>query len=82
MPVALPEPFGTDPLTHDRVVVKNASPALKQYPYLYQAGTEPLASDEMQITALGTGYSSRRGQDLNRRSSGYETVLLILALSA
>jgi len=62
MSVVLPEPFGTDPLTHDRVVVKDTSAVLKQYPYLYQAGTEPLADDEMRITALGTGYPSRRGQ--------------------
>jgi hypothetical protein len=62
MPVVLPEPFGTDPLTHYRVVVKDTSAVLKQYPYLYQAGTEPLASDEMRITALGIGYPSRRDQ--------------------
>ena len=58
----LPEPYGKEPLTHDRVVVKDSSVTLRQYPDLYVAGSEPLAVDEMRITALGTGYPSRRGQ--------------------
>ena len=62
MTTLLPEPFGKEPLTHDRVVVKDASATLKQYPGLYAAGSESLAADEMRITALGTGYPSRRGQ--------------------
>ena len=57
----LPEPYGKEPLTHDRVVVKDASAILKQYPDVYVSGSEPLAADEMRITALGTGYPSRRG---------------------
>jgi ribonuclease Z len=62
MAALLPEPYGKEPLTHDRVVVKDASATLKQYPDLYVSGSEPLAADEMRITALGTGYPSRRGQ--------------------
>jgi len=62
MTARLPEPFGTEPLTTDRVVVKDSSAKLKEYPHLYVAGSEPLAADEMRITALGTGYPSRRGQ--------------------
>jgi ribonuclease Z len=58
----LPEPFGTEPLTDTRVVVKDESATLKEYPHVYAAGSEPLAPDEMRITALGTGYPSRRGQ--------------------
>ena len=58
----LPEPFGKDPLTDRRVVVKDETASLREYPHLYHAGTEPLATDEMRITALGTGYPSRRGQ--------------------
>ena len=58
----LPEPYGTLPLTTTRVVVKDDSASLKQYPELYVAGSEPLTGDEMRITALGTGYPSRRGQ--------------------
>jgi ribonuclease Z len=58
----LPEPFGTEPLTDTRVVVKDESATLKDYPHVYAAGSEPLAPDEMRITALGTGYPSRRGQ--------------------
>jgi ribonuclease Z len=58
----LPEPFGTEPLTDRRVVVKDDSAELQEYPRLYHAGTETLTSAEMRITALGTGYPSRRGQ--------------------
>ena len=54
----LPEPYGTEPLTQDRVIVKDASATLRQYPDLYVAGSEPLGAHEMRITALGTGYSS------------------------
>ncbi len=56
------EPFGTEPLTETRVVVKDDSATLKEYPHVYAAGSEPLAPDEMRIIALGTGYPSRRGQ--------------------
>jgi ribonuclease Z len=58
----LPEPNGIDPLTNQRVVVKDSTAVLKDYPYQYAAGTEPLATEEMRITALGTGYPARRGQ--------------------
>jgi len=58
----LPEPYGTKPLTNTPVVVKDESATLREYPELYVAGSEPLAADEMRITALGTGYPSRRGQ--------------------
>ena len=58
----LPEPFGKEPLTDRRVVVKDETATLREYPHLYHAGTEPLATEEMRITALGTGYPSRRGQ--------------------
>ena len=44
------------------MVVKDDAAELKEYPDLYVAGSEPLGSDEMRITALGTGYPSRRGQ--------------------
>ena len=62
MSAPLPEPFGTEPLTNQRVVVKDASATLQDYPHVYFAGQEPLAADEMRIVALGTGYPSRRGQ--------------------
>jgi len=58
----LPEPYGTEPLTTDRVVVKDSHAKLKEYPHLYSAGSEALAEDEMRITALGTGYPARKGQ--------------------
>ncbi len=58
----LPEPYGTEPLTTQRVVVKDTQSRLKEYPHLYTAGSEPLAEEEMRITALGTGYPARRGQ--------------------
>ncbi len=57
---ALPEPYGTEPLTNQRVVVKDSQAKLKEYPHLYAAGAEPLAVEEMQITALGTGWPARR----------------------
>ena len=55
----LPEPYGTEPLTTERVVVKDSQAKLKEYPDLYAAGSEPLAEEEMRITALGTGYPAR-----------------------
>ncbi|MGD8486173.1 MAG: hypothetical protein PVH07_05990, partial [Chloroflexota bacterium] len=58
----LAEPYGTEPLTTTPLVVKDESATLKTYPDLYVAGSEPLAADEMRITALGTGYPARRGQ--------------------
>ena len=51
----LPEPYGTEPLTTQRVVVKDSQAKLKEYPQLYTAGSEPLAVEEIRITALGTG---------------------------
>ena len=62
MSTLLPEPYGTDPLTNQRVVVKDSTAVLKEYPYQYSAGAEPLAVEEMRVTALGTGYPARRGQ--------------------
>ena len=58
----LPEPYGTRPLTTTPVVIKDDAAELKSYPELYVAGAEELDADEMRITALGTGYPSRRGQ--------------------
>ena len=58
----LPEPAGTEPLTLNRVVVKDATVVLKDYPHMYEPGGEELAAEEMRITALGTGYPARRGQ--------------------
>ncbi|MCI0815260.1 MAG: hypothetical protein J4N71_09325 [Chloroflexi bacterium] len=58
----LPEPYGIEPLTTQRVVVKDSQAKLKDYPHLYTAGSEPLAVEEIRITALGTGYPARRGQ--------------------
>ena len=57
-----PEPYGTEPLTTEPVVVKDKSAKLKEYPKLYAAGFEPLAEQEIRVTALGTGYPARRGQ--------------------
>ena len=62
----LPEPYGTKPLTNQQVVVKDSAATLKEYPNLYSAGTEPLAGEEMRITALGTGYPARPGQASSR----------------
>jgi ribonuclease Z len=62
MTTVLPEPYGTDPLVTDSVVVKNLDADLKVYPDLYAAGSEPLDEDEMRLTVLGSGYPSRRGQ--------------------
>ena len=62
MGLKLPEPFGTEPLTTTRVVVRDSAAELKQYPNLYETGTEPLAAEEIRVTALGTGYPARRGQ--------------------
>ncbi len=58
----LPEPSGTEPLTLNRVVVKDSTAVLKDYPHMYKPGGEDLAAEEMRITALGTGYPARRGQ--------------------
>ena len=58
----LPEPYGTEPLTTEPVVVKNESAKRKEYPRLYAVGTESLTEREMRITALGTGYPARRSQ--------------------
>ena len=62
MASALPEPYGTDPLTNQRVVIKDSTAVLKEYPYEYSVGTESLRVEEMRVTALGSGYPSRRGQ--------------------
>jgi ribonuclease Z len=57
----LPEPFGTEPLTAQRIV-RRADGDARSYPSLYRAGSEDLREDELRIVALGTGYPSRRGQ--------------------
>jgi ribonuclease Z len=62
MTTLLPEPYGTDPLTNQRVVIKDSTAVLKEYPYQYSVGSEALGVEEMRITALGSGYPSRRGQ--------------------
>ena len=62
MATVLPEPYGTEPLVTDSVVVKNPDADLKVYPDLYAAGTEPLDDNELRLTVLGSGYPSRRGQ--------------------
>jgi ribonuclease Z len=62
MSTALPEPYGSEPLTNERVIVKDSTAVLKEYPYQYSAGAESLAVEEMRVTALGTGYPARRGQ--------------------
>jgi ribonuclease Z len=58
----LPEPYQGVPLTTDPVVVKDETAELKQYPEKYVAGAEELDQDEIRVTALGTGYPSRRAQ--------------------
>lgn len=58
----LPDPYGPEPLTNDRVVVKDTTAVLKEYPPMYLAGSEDLSPEEMRVTALGTGYPARRGQ--------------------
>ena len=58
----LPEPFGIEPLTVNRVVVKDSTVELREYPHTYTTGTEDLAREEIRLTALGTGYPARRGQ--------------------
>ena len=58
----LPEPFGTEPLTLQRVVVKDSTVELPTYPETYTTGAEELALEEIRLTALGTGYPARRGQ--------------------
>ena len=62
MGTKLPEPFGIEPLTSNGVVVKDSSAELKVYPDLYETGTEALDTEELRVTALGTGYPARRGQ--------------------
>ena len=62
MGLKLPEPFGTEPLTTHRVVVKDSTADLKDYPNLYETGSEPLEAEELRVTALGSGYPARRGQ--------------------
>ena len=62
MPELLPEPFGTEPLTVQRIVVRDDARKRRDYPSLYRAGSEELDEEEIRITALGTGYPSRRGQ--------------------
>ena len=58
----LPEPFGTEPLTLQRVVVKDSTAELPTYPETYTTAAEDLAREEIRLTALGTGYPARRGQ--------------------
>ena len=58
----LPEPYEGRALTTDAVVVKDPDADLKDYPERFTAGEEDLASDEIRVTALGTGYPARRAQ--------------------
>ena len=62
MAEVLPPPFGTDPLATHRVVVKDSTVELPEYPHTYRTGSEDLAREEIRLTALGTGYPARRGQ--------------------
>ena len=62
MAETFPEAYTGKPLTTDRVVVKDASAELPEYPEKYVAGSEELATDEIRVTALGTGYPARRAQ--------------------
>lgn len=57
-----PEPYSGEPLTTHRVVVKDPSAQLKQYPAAFTPGREDLAAAEIRVTALGTGYPARRAQ--------------------
>ena len=47
----LPEPFGTEPLTAQRVVTRRDGD-LRSYPSLYRAGSEDLREDELRIVTL------------------------------
>lgn len=58
----LPEPYHGVPLTTQPVVVKDESAERPTYPERYVPQTEELATDEIRVTALGTGYPARRGQ--------------------
>jgi len=58
----LPEPYQGVPLTTDAVVVKDEAAELGVYPDKFVAGSEELASAEIRVTALGTGYPARRAQ--------------------
>ena len=58
----LPEPYSGVPLATDRVVVKDVDASLATYPEKLTAGAEELASAEIRVTALGTGYPARRAQ--------------------
>jgi len=49
------KPYGDEPLTSTKVVVKDDSKPLKKYPRVFIPGKETLAEDEMRISALGTG---------------------------
>jgi len=62
MTIQLPEAYSGEPLTTDRVVVKDPAADLQEYPVRYVAGSEELADDEIRVVALGTGYPARRAQ--------------------
>ena len=62
MSETLPEPYSGEPLATDRVVVKDPGASPKAYPERMTAGGEDLATDEIRVTALGTGYPARRAQ--------------------
>jgi ribonuclease Z len=62
MTEVLPEPYTGEPLTTDKVVVKDSATDLKAYPAKYTAGSEELETGEIRVTALGTGYPARRAQ--------------------
>jgi ribonuclease Z len=57
-----PEPYSSEPLATHPVVVKNPSAQLKRYPASFAPGSEDLATAEIRVTALGTGYPARRAQ--------------------
>ena len=58
MTMLLPEPYGTEPLVTDRVVVKDPDADLQRYPDLYAAGSEPL--DENEMTKYGLAGMSAK----------------------
>jgi ribonuclease Z len=62
MTFQLPEAYSGEPLTTDRVVVKDPAADLRKYPVKYVAGSEELDRDEIRVVALGTGYPARRAQ--------------------
>lgn len=62
MALQLPEPYAGAPLTTAPLVVKRDQATLTEYPERYTPGSEDLRTDELRVTALGTGYPARRAQ--------------------